>query len=380
MKARIPLLFTVVLMAVASCIDEYWPELGKYENLLVVDGTLTDVSGPYTIRLSLSSDMDRPVFIPHPGCVVSIRDDEGYVEQLEEQGPGIYRTSADGIRGVIGRKYQLSITSPDGKTYESPFEELLPKVGLDTVYAAIEYRQTATLYHDLVGYQFYLDTYRAQSDSTYYLWQLEETYEYHSDFFIDYTYSGSIESFSNRDTLFYCWRTENVYEVFTANTLNLTEPVLTGFPLHYVDTETRKLSVLYSLLVRQFTISAAAHSFWDDIRNVSIKEGSLYAQQPFQITGNVYNTSDNQEPVLGYFLVAGVDEKRYFFSKPLDVYFYYSVCELNTDLRSLAFYPRSMWPIYMTQDQDGKMGFASEGCFDCTFHHGSLEKPDFWTY
>lgn len=380
MKARIPILFTVVLIAVASCIDEYWPELGKYENLLVVDGTLTDEPGPYTIRLSLTSDMDHPVFIPYPGCVVSIRDGEGYSEQLEEQGPGIYRTSADGIRGMIGHKYQLSIKAPDGKTYESPFEELLPKVGLDTVYAAIEYRQIAGMYHDLVGYQFYLDTYRAQTDSTYYLWQLEETYEFHSDFFIDYTYSGTIESFSNRDTLFFCWRTENVYEVFTANTLNLTDPVLVRFPLHYVDTETRKLSVLYSLLVRQFTISAAAHSFWDDIRNVSIKEGSLYTQQPFQITGNVYNTGDQQEPVLGYFLVAGVDEKRYFFTKPLDVYFYYSVCELNTDLRSLPFYPKSMWPIYLTQDQDGKMGFAAEGCFDCTLYHGSLEKPDFWTY
>jgi hypothetical protein len=145
-----------------------------------------------------------------------------------------------------------------------------------------------------------------------------------------------------------------------------------------VDTETRRLSVKYSLLVHQYTIDADAWSFYDQIRNLMVDAGSLYTKQPYQITGNIISQDDPREPVLGYFLVAGADEKRIFVTRPTKVYFYFPVCELITDLRSLFGMPKYEWPIYVTENAAGARGYASDPCFDCTLNNGVLEQPDFW--
>lgn len=39
------------------------------------------------------------------------------------------------------------------------------------------------------------------------------------------------------------------------------------------------------------------------------------------MTGNVKNQDDPDEPVLGYFLVAGMDEKRIFLQRPAELPF-----------------------------------------------------------
>jgi hypothetical protein len=366
------------LIMVTACIDEFWPDLSDYESLMVVDGTLTNEPGPYYVKLSMTSDVNNPAYIPYTACAVTIQDDAGNTESLTETEPGTYVTSADGIRGITGRQYRIRISTPAGKTYSSPYQKLLAPVGIDSVYTEVEYHETADLYHDLAGLQFYVDTYRAESDSNYYLWQLEETFQFYSDFYIDYLFMGYFEQFSNRDSVHTCWTTQNVYEFFTASTLNLTDPILVKFPLHYVDTETRRLQVKYSLLVHQFTIDADAYTFYDQIRNLMVDEGSLYTKQPYQITGNVSNQDDPKEPVLGYFLVGGVDEKRIFVKRPIEVPFYFPVCTLITDMRSLFGMPKYEWPIYVTDNAAGERGYASDACFDCTLNNGILEEPDFW--
>lgn len=371
-------LFLLILLVVTACIDEFWPDISDYDNIMVVDGTLTNDPGPYTVRLSMTSDVDNPGYIPFTGCSVTIEDDSGNTESLTETEPGTYITSADGFRGLIGRKYRIRIYTPVGKTYSSPFQELLAPVGIDSVYAEVEYHETADSYHDLAGLQFFVDTYRAETDSNFYLWKLVETYEFHSDFFIDYLFMGYWKQFNDRDSVHTCWTTQNVFEFFTAHTLNLTDPILIRYPLHYVDTETRRLQIKYSLFVQQFTIGADAYSFFDQIRNLMVDAGKLYTKQPYPITGNVTNNDDPGEPVLGYFLVGGIDKKRIFVTRPINVPFYFPVCELITDMRGLYMEPRYTWPIYVTTTPEGARGYAAKPCFDCTLNGGVLEKPDFW--
>jgi len=376
MKLRKYLLFILVLMT--SCIEEYWPELDKYERLLVVDGILTDKPGPYTIRVSTTSKINSPQYNPFSGCVVTLLDDAGNTEQLAETEPGTYTTSVNGIHGVVGRQYRIQIVTPGGKTYSCPFQQLLAPVGIDSLYTEVAYHETAVLDHDIAGLQFYVDTRRSDDDSTYFLWELEETYEFNSDFYLNYLWYGEFIPFNNPDTFYTCWRTQPVDEFFTARTLKLTEPVLNKFPLLYVDTETRRLMVKYSLLIHQFTIDASAWSFYDQVRGLMLTEGSLYTKQPYQVTGNVTNQDDPKEPVLGYFLVAGMDEKRIFIQRPMDLPFYYPVCELIVDMRSLSEMPWGYWPIYISIDRYNQLGYASDPCFDCTAQGGILEKPEFW--
>lgn len=361
-----------------SCVEEYWPDVSKYENLLVVSGGISNQEGPCTVRLSVSSSIDYPRYIPYPECNVAIRDDMGNSEQLFETEPGVYKTKAKGIHGEVGRAYMLTIRTPDGKHYESYYSSIKEPVGIDSVYGLVEYHQTNDPEVDEVGIQFYLNTELSGSDSTFFFWDLTETYEYHSDWTLDYLYEGEFKRFHDPDTFYTCWKTESINKILTQNALGLQKPQILNFPLHYVTTETKKLSERYSLLVKQHIIDMDAQEYWYKINNMVAEEGSLYARQPYQVTGNVRNVNDPEEPVLGVFMASSVVTKRIFVDRPLGIDFSYPFCYPDTDIRGFIYWPPAFWPIYAYLTDDDQFAHGPKECFDCTLSGGELEKPDFW--
>ena len=382
---NVRVVYILLLIFLISCEEKYWPELdNKYEGLLVVDGMITNKPGPYTINLSLSTTVQLSKYIPLSGYELKITDDSGQEETLTENKAGEYSTSLSGIQGVIGKKYQLTINAPDGRTYKSEFEELTIPTGIESVYAEVEYREDLNYYHDLAGYQFYLDTYNAENDSNYYLWQLEATYKYRSDFLIRFIFDHfTLSPFPKPDSLQICWKTDKIQEIFIYNTLDLSEPKITRLPLNYVTTEARELSIRYSLLVKQFSITEKAYDFWNSVKEQNVEQGALYTKQPYQIRGNLFNTENPDEPVLGYFLVAGVSEKRIYVERPQSpVLMYYPVCVItDADLERFGFIywtDGTTWPLYVTETAEGVRALTHQACVDCRFKGGTIEKPDYW--
>ncbi|RLD45961.1 MAG: hypothetical protein DRI88_08155, partial [Bacteroidetes bacterium] len=108
-------------------------------------------------------------------------------------------------------------------------------------------------------------------------------------------------------------------------------------------------------------------------------------QQPYQIKGNVHNVDNGEDVLLGYFLVAGVSEKRIFVNRPLstEVEFYYGICVLNDRdydaYRALGWTGPAVWPLYVTTDSDNRRALPDQRCMDCRLKGGTIEKPDFWT-
>ena len=367
---------------VSSCVDEYWPDLDKYQNLLVVDGTLSNEPGPYMVKLSLSSRVDNIQVIPVSGATVIIMDDQNLSETLTETVPGTYMTSPDGIQGEMGRSYRINIVTSDGKIYESEFEKISTPTELESIYPLLETREQEGLSHNLTGYQFYLNTSIAAADTNYFLSRLEATYEYNADFLIRYIYDGTLRPFTNQDSLQTCWRTYKVPEIFTYSTLNLTEPVILDYPLNFVDTETRELYIRYSLLIRQYTLSEKAYRFWTSIKEQNSSQGGLYNTQPYQVRGNLINTSDPDEPVLGYFTVGGISKKRIFVNPPSPpVMFYFPVCELGEweyeNFGTIFQTGPNEWPVYAT-GTNGAGALPNQECMDCRKSGGTIVKPDFW--
>lgn len=365
-----------------SCVERYRPLIDKYDNLLVIDGNITNLPGPYTVRLSRSAPLHNLEFIPVTDCELTISDNTGNSEVLLAVEPGIYQTSPSGIQGVVGREYKISILLPDGNTYESDFEELKKAVELDSVYAQIEYRENETVDHTTVGYQFYLDTKMADAEKNYFLWNLNATYHYQSDYTIRWVYIDTLEWFHGPWRLYNCWIDDPISEIFIYSTEGLSSSLVTAFPLHFVNTETRRLSVKYSLFVKQFTISQRAYTFFKGLKE-NTDQGSLYEQQPSQIRGNVKNINDINEPVLGYFLTAGLHEKRIFVDRPkYPVDHYYYTCELTEGI--FDDYADLMWmgwhevPVYVIETPGGRRAVPHQACVDCRRHGGTIEKPDFW--
>ncbi len=373
------------MVVFSSCEEPYWPELGnKYEDLLVVEGRITNQPGPYTIRLSHSTTLLYPKYFPLSDYEVIIMDDAGHIETLTESEPGIYETEPDGIRGIVGRSYKITLNSPTGNSYTSDYERLREPMQIDTIYTTIEYHSSEFYSFGIPGYQFYVTTQMGSTDTNYIRWQLEETFQYTSDFKIYFYYDGQLHPFANPDSLHTCWKTEPVYEIFTGTTASLEQPVITDFPFHYVSFEEREFSIRYSLLINQLTLSKKGYDYWSEVKKQNTSGGELYTSLPYQIQGNVYNTEDRTKPVLGYFEVAGMDTKRIFMNRPSPpIQMYYPICELTEgDYMEYGnmfriFNPRE-WPKYVVVDENGNRAVPQKNCSDCRQKGGAIVKPDFW--
>ncbi len=101
--------------------------------------------------------------------------------------------------------------------------------------------------------------------------------------------------------------------------------------------------------------------------------------------GNQDNSDEPDEPVLGYFIVAGISQKRIFIDRPKELSFYYNTaCFLITDDLTTVLWtlPREEWPVYLT----AKFGEftpspalpSRQRCIDCTENGGVLTTPKFW--
>lgn len=373
----------ILLLISYSCVEDYWPEIEKYEELLVVDGMITNEPGPYTIELSKSTPIYNSQKVPYSGCIVMIKELDGNTAQLIEVEEGIYQTSPEEIQGEIGKSYQVRIVTPDGEEYESSFETIKAPVLIDQVNWSIEYHEDYDYPYLLAGYQFYITTLPSDVDTNYFLWKLEETYQYEVSYYIDFYYDGQLHPFPNPDSLFTCWKTAPVKQIFTYNTSNLSEPVIINYPLNFVSTETRRLSILYSLQIEQLNLGKKAYNFWHEQEELNTSQGSLYTQQPYQVKGNIINTDDPEEPVLGYFLGAGVDIQRIFAERPpATVDFHYSTCHLTLRdfeaYRDIFWSDEHEWPLYVTLSNFGGRALPIQTCVDCRQMGGEITIPSFW--
>lgn len=375
----------ILLTITPACEDPYWPELGnKYEDLLVVEGRISNQPGPYTVKLSHSATLLYPKYFPVEGFEVSIQDDAGNTAVLTESEAGVYKTDPEEIQGEIGRAYRLRINDTKGNTYTTDFEELREPILIDTIHTEIEYTNSEFYSFGIPGYRFFITTQNGTSDTTFVRWQLEETYEYNSDFKIYFYYDGELHDFPDPDSLHTCWLTEPVYNVFTASTAGLNSSNIENYPLHYVSFEQREISVRYSLLIQQLTLSEAAYAYWKDVADQNTSGGELYTSLPFQIKGNIYNINNSEEIVLGYFEVAGQDNMRVFINRPAPPQqMYYQICELTEgDYKEYGemfrLWDWREWPRYVVVDLYGNRAVPQKLCSDCREKGGTIQQPDFW--
>ncbi len=379
--AKLWMAFGFLLMCYSSCIEPFEAEIDQYEDLLVVDGRISTAPGPYEVRLSKASSIRKTEFLALRDATIEIVDDQGNSEVLKEVEDGVYQTDPNGIQGTVGNTYQLKI-STGSANYKSAPEKLIAPLPIKKVYQEVS-SQFSTEDPELAGFQFYVDSDMTGTDTDYFLWDLETTYKYNVDFEIPFVYSGAIVPFSRPDSFFTCWKTEPIKDIYTFDISNLSQPVLERLPLNFVGVDTRQLSIRYSLFVKQYSVSKEAFDFWSALQDQNDNQGSLYSSLPYQIRGNITNTSNADEPVLGYFMAAGVSDKRIYVD-PFPGSFSYGICQhadpaaAQWDIRGLRWSRRSSWPIFLAQSPNGVLEVPLDECVDCRSVGGTIFKPSWW--
>ncbi|MBE0638972.1 MAG: DUF4249 domain-containing protein [Bacteroidales bacterium] len=374
----------LLLLTVSACEERFNPEIDpKYENTLVVEGEISNAPGPYSVKLSYSGSLESNQVTPVTAAMVEIIDNLDNHEVLTETIPGTYMTNPEGIRGQEGRLYKIRISLPDGKTYNSDFQKLRTPPVIKSIDYEIEYQSDVNLPFDLGGYRFFANTEIPSGDTVYYLWKLTATYKYAVDLIIRWMYDGQLHPFTNFDSLRYCWTTSRINSYYLFNNENLNISTLAKFPLHFVGTDVRDLSIRYSLLTEQLSISKEAYEFWSIVKEQNENVDDLYSKQPYQLRGNVYNADNINEPVLGYFMVAGKSENRIFVNRPdYPLIMQYPECKLvEQDYMNfgILFYSSpAEWPEFATFDNNGVNAYPPQSCLDCRENGGTIEIPDFW--
>ncbi len=372
-------IFLSITVIYSGCISEFDPPSQGYENLLVVEAFLTNDGEPFEVTLSRSTPIDTIAFIPESGANISLETELGESYDLFEYEEGRYQSLAN-IDPQVGQDYKLNIMTSNGNAYESEFVTMRNTPEIDSVTFRYEEKPTA----GLQGMQVYVTTHDPANSTWYYRWEWEETWIFYTPIAGTHIYENGQFLYRN-ENINRCWKEFSSSSIEISTSKNLTEDVISNYPLLYVTTETDRLGSRYSLNVKQFALSEASYNYWLELEKVTESLGTLFDPQPSTVYSNIQNINDEDEIVLGYFDASSVSEERIFIERKdlplIRVPNYYINCEDTIVPPGLV--PEMILRGYMlgyeTYNDFGRPIYVMSDpwCIDCRIV-GTNEIPDFW--
>ncbi len=388
----------IALFVLNSCLDSYTINIDGYEDLLVVDGLITDENKSHAITL-LRSTSDINEDSPYEtGAEVYVTDTSGEIYYFTENSSGVYSSDSTDLLVEVGEKYILHIQTEDGESYQSDECEVLPKIAIDSVYYKkdSDWDESGEYLND--GISFYMDA-TSETTSTYVRFLYDEDWEFRTPYPEGYVVleDGTIEYISPVEN-WLCYKHDSSSDINVYSFGNQAGSEIKEKEVCFVASSVSdRLSIRYCLTVKQLAISKEEYEYWRKLSESTEETGEVFAKQPYSVAGNVYNTENENEAVLGFFQVGSVASKRLYVSKEdlkdLDLPAYSSSCESELFLVDDKVY-YSIYEIYEKKVINGgyyvyelkydEMGMSIIGlllarkkCSDCTLTGNSM-MPDFW--
>jgi hypothetical protein len=360
----------LILATYNSCVINYVPEISDYEEVLVVEGLITDQPGIYTIKISKSQPIWKRLS-PKPltGCIVSISDDLGQKYSLKESGGsfGVYVTDSAGFRGVIGREYSLHIrttTESLNLNYESLPMKMVPVPPIDSIY----YEKKIFLKSGLPveGCDIYLNTHDPLNKCKFYRWEYSETWEFH----LPFDFPNSV-----------CWISNNPAEILIKDVSLLSEASIIRNPVISIKDPVDRLGIKYSILVNQFSLNEDEYYYWEQLKKSVEETGGLYDVIPASVPNNLFCLEEPYRKVLGYFSVSAISSKRLFIKEKFTgINTMYADCISDTIFTArpdTVTFIGTVIKVLSDRVPPGYIYTNDRGCVDCT-KRGTNIKPVFW--
>ncbi|QNF33065.1 DUF4249 domain-containing protein [Adhaeribacter swui] len=373
-----------LLLALSNCVDPFDPQVKNIpQSFLVVDGFI-NAQGVTTIKLSrtvnLSADSIAP---PESNATVYIEEEDGAPIYLAEQQAGTYTSGSLNLNFL--KNYRLHLKLASGKEYTSDYTLIKTTPPIDEV----------TWESKSNGLQIYVNSHDASKATQYYHWQYEETWEYTAAYQSPLEYSnGTI--ISRKEDIYRCWNTQLSNAIRIASTARLSQDVVSNYPLVIVPSNSIKLGVRYSILVKQYALSPEEYLYYEMLQKNTENIGSLFDPLPTQLTGNIHAVADPTEPVIGFVGAYSETQKRIFVNHDelpktwdidyescvapdsivIDNLFYRNLAEVENHFSTGIYLP--LTPIF-SKGIPRLIGYTATaaGCADCRLK-GTNVKPDFW--
>ena len=383
---------TIIILVAQGCKKPYLPKIvAVSSNYLVVEGIINTGSDSTSIRLSRTVPLSSTAQVkPELGATITVLTDAGGNYPLSPTGNGYY--TGAGLNLNSSAKYGLKIVTSDGKVYQSDFVPSKDSPPIDSVY----YRVQSD------GVKIYADTHDPSNGTKYYRWDYKETYEIHSAFY-SYVYFTQIpfDTVLNRspsNQIYSCWLNNTSSDIILNSSAKLTKDVIANNQVTSIISTSEKIRVRYSILVKQYALTADAFHYYEQLRKNTEQLGSIFDAQPSELPGNIHCITNPGETVIGYLTAGSPAQSRVFIdnshlpawraSTPYDecmmdtVLFKKPVGATLVNEVQLYIYTGELMPIFaiVPPGSTKVVGYAASSpeCVDCTLR-GSNKQPDFWT-
>lgn len=376
-----------LLLAAAGCKEKYEsPVKSPQTGYLVIEGSINSGQGESTLKLTRTTPLSNRNIQYELGADVRIEGNDNTSYLLSETAAGNYSATNLGLNA--GTQYKLHIKTSTGREYLSDFASVINNPPIDS----ISWKEENN------GVQLYINTHDPQNNTRYYQWEYTETWEFRSAFPSILKYntvhgaSGDIYSVVKKDSLelspsheiFQCWQYNSSSSLLLGSTAKLSKDVI-FLPVCFIPPASQKLSVLYSIIVKQHTWSKTGYEFLERVKKNTEETGSVFDAQPSETTGNIHCLSDPTEPVIGFFNISSLQEKRIFIDRnDISFWNYTTGCqqfEIENISDSIARKALGLLPTVaatLGPFQNIITFYAAEPvCVDCTLT-GSNVKPAFW--
>jgi hypothetical protein len=384
-----------LLVGVQACRDPYTPDLDvrDADAILVVDGFI-DISGSSNFKIAFSSPIVR---------------EDGTNSYRQPSGP--VRTANVSIVSSANQSYPAQY-NPSSGVYEIVHGALDPnqtyfvriQVGQDVYESqpakALRSGEIQNVEYEIKddGIEILVSSDDANHATPYYRWEFKEAWRFNSPVQPTVFIQNGELALITPDNLNYgsCFRFDQSRNILIASTREFAENKIFKMPVQSIPNYSEKISLRYSILVKQYAISPEAYNFWELIKKNSEQIGDIFGVMPSEINGNIRNVNDPLEKVIGFVEVLQPTEKRIFinnFHLPMqwmgikDIPFY-NGCRITDTVKiadAMPFFNQFPgylpgWYIYANPASafPTDVNYAPARCVDCRFY-GQLERPAYWT-
>jgi len=376
------LVYCCLTILLFCCKDKYnAPVNVPKTGYLVIEGYIS-ANGPAEIHISRSIPLsDTAKLINETLAKVQLQGRDNSTYNLGETGGGTYLNTGINLNNT--QQYRLYIKTKEGKEYASDYVNVRTAPPIDSVGWLRENR----------GVQIYVNTHDPKNNTWYYRWTTEEMWEFHSTYYTNIDFLRDrvtnrivgvkyrYPTMMREEKLFTCWKGENSTSLILGSSAKLSIDSLHK-QLIYIAPASWKLSVLYSVLIKQYALSKEEYEFLDKMKKNSEETGNVFGRQPSELKGNIHCLSNPGELVIGYIGIANRQEKRIWIRKAeVPDWLYYQTCDTYQVTKDSAEYYSTLAPVNpLDVDPSGeiqKYFAASPVCVDCTLR-GTNVKPSFW--
>jgi hypothetical protein len=320
-------LIVLILVAFIGCTDIYKPNLDSVNEALVVEGLITDGTGPFTIKLSKAVLFNSDSISPSnyvAGAKLSVGDNQNNSFTLTESGNGNY-TLPSTFRAKVGNSYTLHIVTPDGNICESNPQLLLPPQTYDSIrgiYSIQDYLGPNKELEQVAGADIQVDLFKSVSNLNY-----VPSCRFSSQLTVQYLYSITLPDTIQWYWLYFGWKTVKMEtnENITSENLITSNATIKNHSIGFIPYPVTSYGItipaatfpttLYYFRMNQYTMNNDSYLFYKGANDQLAATGKLFDPVAAQLYGNMKCINNPLKVVLGLFEVSSVTQQAFFVTK-----------------------------------------------------------------